>query len=766
MGRQKRERKRVPKGARKNLRLWAEGVRESILSPHLDRYTAALDAGWSEERAFLKKVCKEFHARIDWRTPDHEEPVLDDWDPAAPLPAKEILTDDEHVEKRKRVKELNARIRRWFTYRIRRLRKHRQSAGLDPTKNPFAVLLSKLSGLTAPPKARQAYQQFMHDSWDKIAPEVAKRWQEQQDLEGGKQGKSPKMGFTSAVSRELFNALSAGERQDLAATAKKEAAEAKAAYKASMERPPSQAPEDRQRCIDAVAEFVGPILRGLFEYTGLQSTLIMGGPVPKYDGALRTVSTSYGRNKAGLPVHWPQWDKKRWEGVSSFFTEYLHTAYDATDSAAAALGPGVDLSAAKYKIGDSAVAKPESDDESSSSEDEDEDDSDSDSDEEGAKRARKKRNTATGPVASASTAAGPVIYADGLTFDQYRERNIAQRRAEMAALDAEQEKDRPPKKTPPAHGSCSPGIDLITPADSYYILTILNFVFATAASHGFVIDIDPVHAVPNVVFATTGSHGFVCASPVYIHVTARFFLANTAICTGRAFVFDTSGCEFVCAFVLGTTCSHCAVGIEPVFLSTPHFVISRASAAEESIDDFPCPAGAADWFVEARAEMMKVALGPHFEGLLSAWTRVEYASRFEHSPSNLANKKRPTQVSEWIKNLRGKRGDEEKTRVMDPAQYEQQWKVWWATLQPKWRVRGADGEWVAEGTYGPDGKEWGPLYRWGVNGTLSILASLYFWGCAVVDDNALRVPWDAAVNDVVWMMEGLAIYYEMFKRKF
>ncbi|KAJ7082834.1 hypothetical protein C8R43DRAFT_1142779, partial [Mycena crocata] len=245
MGRQKRERKRVPKGARKNLRLWAEGVRESILSPHLDRYTAALDAGWSEERAFLKKVCKEFHARIDWRTPDHEEPVLDDWDPAAPLPAKEILTDDEHVEKRKRVKELNARIRRWFTYRIRRLRKHRQSAGLDPTKNPFAVLLSKLSGLTAPPKARQAYQQFMHDSWDKIAPEVAKRWQEQQDLEGGKQGKSPKMGFTSAVSRELFNALSAGERQDLAATAKKEAAEAKAAYKASMERPPSQAPEDR-----------------------------------------------------------------------------------------------------------------------------------------------------------------------------------------------------------------------------------------------------------------------------------------------------------------------------------------------------------------------------------------------------------------------------------------------------------------------------------------------------------------------------------------
>ncbi|KAJ7154960.1 hypothetical protein C8R43DRAFT_949925 [Mycena crocata] len=93
--------------------------------------------GWSQERAYLKAVCKEFHVRVSWRTKDHEEPVLAEWDPADPR-QKEVLTDeDEQVEKRKRIKELNKRIWPWFTYHIRRLRKHRQSSGLDPSKDPY-----------------------------------------------------------------------------------------------------------------------------------------------------------------------------------------------------------------------------------------------------------------------------------------------------------------------------------------------------------------------------------------------------------------------------------------------------------------------------------------------------------------------------------------------------------------------------------------------------------------------------------------------------
>lgn len=103
----KRERKKIPKAERKNLRLWAEGARETILAPHLDGYTAAMDKGRLKERQYVRSVCAEFHARVDWRTEDHEEPVLRDWNPAEPI-SKEQLGEEEELEKRRRLKVLNA----------------------------------------------------------------------------------------------------------------------------------------------------------------------------------------------------------------------------------------------------------------------------------------------------------------------------------------------------------------------------------------------------------------------------------------------------------------------------------------------------------------------------------------------------------------------------------------------------------------------------------------------------------------------------------
>jgi hypothetical protein len=103
----KRERRRVPKEERKNLRLWAEGAREEILAPHIDAYATALNQGWQPERKFLKTVCNEFHARVSWNLPDHEEPVLEEWDPAVILPPEQLSEEDEK-RKRARIKELNA----------------------------------------------------------------------------------------------------------------------------------------------------------------------------------------------------------------------------------------------------------------------------------------------------------------------------------------------------------------------------------------------------------------------------------------------------------------------------------------------------------------------------------------------------------------------------------------------------------------------------------------------------------------------------------
>ncbi|KAJ7618940.1 hypothetical protein DFH06DRAFT_956907, partial [Mycena polygramma] len=164
-----------------------------------------------------------------------------------------------------------------------------------------------------------------------------------------------------------------------------------------------------------------------------------------------------------------------------------------------------------------------------------------------------------------------------------------------------------------------------------------------------------------------------------------------------------------------------------------------------------CPADAPEWFVKAHAQITRVDLGCHYHALVAAWTRIEHASRFECGPTNLSSKLRPKEVGTWIGGQRWKRVTA--STVSNPAEYAAQWQLWWDSLQPKWRKRGPDENWSVE-EYGEKGREWGPLYQWGINGTLSILASLYFWGQAVsgAEGADLRV-WEAAVADVTWMME-------------
>ncbi|KAJ7165387.1 hypothetical protein C8R46DRAFT_1035961 [Mycena filopes] len=388
----KRQRPRIPKEQRQNLRLWAEGNREKVLRPHLDNYATARDLGWVKERAYLQKVCNEYHARISWRLEDHEEPELTPYDPEA-IVASETLDDDEEILKRKRIKVLKGRIRRWFTYRIRRRRN--LASGLNPHKNPFATLMNKLTGLSAPPKARQAYQQFMRESYaEKIAPLVAARWADARaNNEPGTAGrKEPKAGFRTVVAREVFGNLPDDERKAIGQRAKDEAAEAKKAYEAALKAPPSNKPVDRQRCIEALPDFLEPIFRGVYEHTGLHAMVVLGGPMPKYGGDLRTVNFAVGRNKAAAAVPCTQWAKERFnQQVLKFMTDYLGTAFDSSDCAAAAL-PAADLNAAKYTIGDDDDVL-----DGDLSDPSDSDDSDSDSgseDEEEAARAAKKRKTA------------------------------------------------------------------------------------------------------------------------------------------------------------------------------------------------------------------------------------------------------------------------------------------------------------------------------------------------------------------------------------
>ncbi|KAJ7043428.1 hypothetical protein C8F04DRAFT_1175261 [Mycena alexandri] len=321
--------KRTAKKDRRNLRLWAEGARESVLKPHIPAYTDALERGWRAERDYLHKVCKEFHALISWRLVDEEEPdlPLPPYDPFS-TPEVEELDEEETTTKRLRIETLNARIGRWLKYRARALRRPVQ---MDRTRDPWAILLGKLAGINTPPKARQAFQQYMHESYETdIAPAVKARWEASALDDGGnaRSAKSPDAPFRAKVARELFAELSDEEQAGLRQRAKDDAQRARDTYTAAMKAGPSKAPEDRQRCIDQLGPFISAILRGVSDYTGLHSFAVFGGPMPKHAGEIRTVTVANGRNQGGSACQFPQWAPARFNReVLDFMREFLQTAF-------------------------------------------------------------------------------------------------------------------------------------------------------------------------------------------------------------------------------------------------------------------------------------------------------------------------------------------------------------------------------------------------------------------------------------------------------
>ncbi|KAJ7713595.1 hypothetical protein B0H14DRAFT_2644752 [Mycena olivaceomarginata] len=311
---EKQKRPRVAKEDRQNNRLWADGAREKILKPHIPGYTEAMDQGWAAERRYWKKVCNEYHARVSWRLADHEEPDdIGSWGPGDALPV-ETLSTEEEAQKRGRVKILNLRIRRWFKYRIKRIRK--TGSGTDPTKDPFALLLAQLCGLTSPGKARQAFQQYMHEMYDtEIAPAVTQKWADGESARAAAgQAKKPlKAGFALRSHARCLQALSKTDQEAFGARAKQEAKERREAYELALKNGPSQKPEDRQRRPQC--------------------------PSTAANCGLSKSSVSNGVNRTAAADHWAQWDKTRFaSNVSGYMIEYLRTAYSQEDCANAALG--------------------------------------------------------------------------------------------------------------------------------------------------------------------------------------------------------------------------------------------------------------------------------------------------------------------------------------------------------------------------------------------------------------------------------------------
>ncbi|KAJ6477904.1 hypothetical protein C8R47DRAFT_1219805 [Mycena vitilis] len=811
----------MAKEDRKSLRLWAEGARESVLEQHIARYGDALERGrWVEEREVHQSICNEFHARISWRLKDHEEPdlPLPEYD-AEKIQPVEALTAEEEEERALRVRLLNERIRRWLKYRVRRLRKQlRAKIGSSSSKDPWTLLLSKLSGVTSPPKARQAYQQFMHEEYEsKVAPLVATRWAEETGSGSNVQTKkNPDASFRSKIAREVFGNLSDTEREGYKARAKEAAADARAEYDKALVEAPCQSPEAKQRCIDNVGAFLGPILQGIQERTGMHSTIIMGGPVPKYGGDLRSIYVSYGRNRSTNPQHFSAWAKDRFDAFLGVMKEYLGTAFTEQDIEAAALKDT--LAGAKYRIAPdppSDVEESESSSDSSGSDSQSDTDSNADSDdsavakkqERKAKKAEKKKRhlekqkkrLATEKKAARALAA-PVVgtkrkrsedegdasanddagakkkkKADAALSTKKRKRSAEEGdetvndgsagAGEVGGKDKKKERAKRSKKAN-ALGDNDAG-DVGGGKEKKRDRTKRSKKTDTAAEDdagaksGGVERKRGQSPPPRKSLRLQGDQAPSTADAEDPAPPTQLEPATAPAPTGELLTPPTT--QAGAAHVSSPTPPTPSQPSQPLqhSLSSPLSPSpsppspSPPSPSPPSMPEVEFPADAPEWLTSCVKWLMKEELGVHYRALVAALIALE--TKYGFDPANdgkLGSEKRPSQVYSWI---RGGRGTKVKfpPSIGNVGHYADEWQAWWDTLQPAWREKDDAGHWKQDSAATGD-DVWDPLEAPGKNGCLSVVASLYFWG--ISNKNVapeLEERWERAVLDVTWMLEEL-----------
>ncbi|KAJ7680841.1 hypothetical protein DFH06DRAFT_973383 [Mycena polygramma] len=738
MAKRQRTWKRKSKALRKSLKMWAEGAREDVLRPHIEPYTDALERGWRAERDYIQKVCNQYHAQISWRLLDHEEPdsPLPAYDPFAP-PVVEKLTEDEAKARHQRHQELNKRIQRWLKYRARSLRnKGLSKAALRD--NPYAVLLGKLSGLTSPPKARQAFQQFMRERPADVAAEVDKQWAKKSIAEDGSANtKHPGAPFRCKIARELFSALPQAEQDAIRGRAAAEAKQAKLDYATAMEGGASKSPEARQKCIDNFGRFMAPIMRGVQEYTGLQGFVVMGGPMPRFNGAIQTLHLSVGSNLTAVPSTFPGWDKSRWSrGVTEFYMDFLRTAYTAEDCAEAAL-PTATLNDAQYTMDPDSDSGSDSDSdsdaESDSANSESSSSSDSEgnaSDDEGKKKSHKKKEKKASKKASKkSKNKGKKRKSEEGAGGGKRKRAKT-----GASASEETEKETETETETEAEKEAREAEERRLEAARHNGPHAATVHMAAPAQETV-----GMRARPRPRFAGGKAKGGGAPAVVGSSTNAESVPENEGDSDGR--VPSASSGQHAQSMV-GGTAAQAAKG--------------RARwAARRRAALLPCtPLSRVARRRAGRSWREEVAdLGPRYRELLDEFIALERSYDFVLGTGALKAPGRPSQVQQWIRDGRGR--TQAVRAIPNIDQFASQWWIWWSALQPAWRGawRGRKGGPQAV----PENADWGLLAVPGQNGVLSVVATLYWWGCAEKAKGiaSRSAGWEEAALDTIWVLRGL-----------
>lgn len=179
---------------------------------------------------------------------------------------------------------------------------------------------------------------------------------------------------------------------------------------------------------------------------------------------------------------------------------------------------------------------------------------------------------------------------------------------------------------------------------------------------------------------------------------------------------------------------------------------SRATEVDLVRDDGP------DWFqdVGPHFETAVAHLGPRWRKLVDIYTIMEGESGWMRS-GQLPSNGRPDILDVWIKGGRLTRTSNMiALQLQDLPSFKRAFAVWYAGMQPTWRMS-KGGKWERPKVGKRKRIGWELVEVNGVNGWLSVVACLYWWGMTTMGGGTQidLDQWEEAVDDATWVMEGL-----------
>jgi len=159
------------------------------------------------------------------------------------------------------------------------------------------------------------------------------------------------------------------------------------------------------------------------------------------------------------------------------------------------------------------------------------------------------------------------------------------------------------------------------------------------------------------------------------------------------------------------------------------------------------------WFRNGFVPLREAKLGQKWESILSKYVAIEARAEFispKGATHAFSSDKRPAKVEWWIARAR-----KPKPVIKGIAKFTDSFWAWWKGLQPKWRgVDSVDGPLTIAHRHfqSPGEGGWMVLNKPGQNGFLTVISLLSWWGQALQDENIGMAGWEAAVEDVDWVL--------------